>query len=234
VTAIASSVDALAVADSLREKVTVTGNPVRKMVLDAAQQPYPPLTAGGPLNLLVFGGSQGARFLSAVVPAAIGKLEPAARSRLRIVQQCRPEDLDGVRAAYESLGLVAELAPFFRDLPARIAASHLVISRSGASTAAELAVIGRPAILIPLPHALDQDQLANAKMLANAGGAWLIPQAELSAERLAAELTQLVGNPERLAKAAAGAKSVGRSDAVQRLADLTERVAARKRQEHAA
>lgn len=234
VTAIAASVEALAIADGLRAKVTVTGNPVRRMVLDAAAIPYPAPTADGPIHLLIFGGSQGARFLSETVPAAIGKLDPAIRARLRIVQQCRPEDLESVRAAYAALGVNAELAPFFRDLPARIAASHLVVSRSGASTASELAVIGRPAILIPLPHALDQDQLANAKVLADAGGAWLIRQAELDAGRLAAELTRLLADPDRLTAAAAGAKSVGRPDAVTRLADLTERVAARQRQERAA
>ncbi len=233
VTAIAASVDALAIDEKLRGKVTVTGNPVRRMVLDAAATPYPTPSTAGPVNLLVFGGSQGARFLSETVPTAIAKLDPALRSRLRLVQQCRPEDLDGVRAAYDKLSVAAELAPFFRDLPARIAASHLVVSRSGASTASELAVIGRPAILIPLPHALDQDQLANAKVLAKAGGAWLIPQAELSADRLAAELTNLLANPEQLKNAAAGAKSVGRPDAVTRLADLTVKVAGQK-QEHAA
>jgi UDP-N-acetylglucosamine--N-acetylmuramyl-(pentapeptide) pyrophosphoryl-undecaprenol N-acetylglucosamine transferase len=234
VTAIAASVEALAIADGLRAKVTVTGNPVRKSVVEAAAIPYPAPAAGEPIGLLVFGGSQGARFLSETVPAAVRKLDPAVRTRLRIVQQCRPEDLEGVRAAYTAMGVSAELAPFFRDLPARIAASHLVVSRSGASTASELAVIGRPAILIPLPHALDQDQLANARVLAKAGGAWLIPQAELSAERLAAELTELLANPQRLTAAAAGAKSVGRPDAVKRLADLTELVAARQQQERAA
>jgi UDP-N-acetylglucosamine--N-acetylmuramyl-(pentapeptide) pyrophosphoryl-undecaprenol N-acetylglucosamine transferase len=228
VTAIAASVEELTLGEGLQAKVTVTGNPVRKSVLEAAARPYSALAADAPVNLLVFGGSQGARFLSEAVPAAIAKLEPALRERLRIVQQCRPEDLEGVRATYDKLGVHAELAPFFRDLPARIAASHLVVSRSGASTAAELAVIGRPAILIPLPHALDQDQLANAKVLAKAGGAWLIPQAELSAERLAAELSTLLADPARLAAAAAGAKTVGRPDAVQRLADLAERVAANR------
>jgi UDP-N-acetylglucosamine--N-acetylmuramyl-(pentapeptide) pyrophosphoryl-undecaprenol N-acetylglucosamine transferase len=234
VTAIAASVGALSIADGLRGKVTVTGNPVRKAVVEAASVPYPAVGPGGPVNLLVFGGSQGARFLSDTVPAAVERLDPAVRARFRIVQQCRPEDLEGVRAAYTALGVGAELAPFFRDLPARIAASHLVVSRSGASTASELAVIGRPAILIPLPHALDQDQLANARVLAKAGGAWLIPQAQLSPERLAAELTELLANSQRLTAAAAGAKSVGRPDAVKRLADLTELVAARQQQERAA
>ena len=139
----------------------------------AAATPYPALDREGPLRLVVFGGSQGARIMADIVPAAMDHLEPAVRGAAQVVQQAREEDLARVREAYARLGVAAEVAPFFTDLPARIAACHLVVSRSGASTVAELAAIGRPAILVPLPHALDQDQLANATVLQRAGGAML-------------------------------------------------------------
>src|SRR6185312_8238951 len=154
-------------------------------------------TPGGTFNLLVFGGSQGARVMSEIVPAAIEKLDSGMRGRLNIVQQARGEDLDNVKREYERLGVAHECAAFFSDLPARIAAAHLIVSRSGASTVAELSAIGRPAILVPLPHALDQDQLANASVLEAAGGAITIAQREFTPERVASELTRLAA--ERLA-----------------------------------
>ena len=148
----------------LQSKITFTGNPVRPQVIAAAATPYA-APADGKLRLLVFGGSQGARVMSEIVPAAVERLDAELSARLRIVQQARAEDLDAVRATYARLGVAAEVAPFFADLPARMAARTLVISRSGASTVAELSAIGRPAILVPLPHALDQDQFANAGVL---------------------------------------------------------------------
>jgi UDP-N-acetylglucosamine--N-acetylmuramyl-(pentapeptide) pyrophosphoryl-undecaprenol N-acetylglucosamine transferase len=160
-----------------------------------------------------------------VVPAAIEKLEPPIRSRLSVVQQARVEDLDRVRETYARLGLRAEVASFFSDLPARIAAAHLVVSRAGASTVAELAAIGRPAILVPLPHALDQDQLANANALGKAGGAIVVPQAEFSPERLACEVAALAENSERAIAMAAAARAAGSPDAAERLAALVLRVA---------
>jgi UDP-N-acetylglucosamine--N-acetylmuramyl-(pentapeptide) pyrophosphoryl-undecaprenol N-acetylglucosamine transferase len=141
------------------------------------------------------------------------------------VQQTRPEDLDEARAVYSRLGIKGEVADFFVDLPAQIARAHLVIARSGASTVAELAAIGRPSILVPLPHALDQDQLANAAALAAAGGALLIRQSEFTDERLAAELARLFGDPGRLVQMAESARAVGRIDAAERLADEVMRVA---------
>lgn len=205
-----------------------TGNPVRPPVVAAASIPYDPPQPGGTLRLLVFGGSQGARVFADLVPPAIAALDPALRARLSIVQQTRDEDLPRTRAAYAEIGVDAELAPFFTDLPARMAHAHLVVARSGASTVAELAAIGRPSILVPLPHARDQDQAANAAVIATAGGAWAFPQAELSPERLAAELTALLADPARLSAAASAARTVGRPDAVERLADLVEAVAARR------
>jgi UDP-N-acetylglucosamine--N-acetylmuramyl-(pentapeptide) pyrophosphoryl-undecaprenol N-acetylglucosamine transferase len=225
VTAIATSFAKVGGADLWQARMVETGNPVRPAVRQAAQVPYPERGTDDPFRLLVFGGSQGARFMSELVPAAVARLPQNARSRLAIVQQCRPEDLEGVARGYRELGVAAELQPFFRDLPARIAASHLVVSRSGASTVAELAVIGRPAIMIPLPHALDQDQKANANVLARAGGGWMVEQKEMSPERLAGDLAELIAHPERLAAAAGAANQVARPNAADRLADLVERIA---------
>ncbi len=159
---------------------------------------------------------------------AAAKLSADSRALLTVTQQCRPEDLERVKAAYEAIGVAAELEAFFGDMPARIAQSHLVISRSGASTVAELAVIGRPAIMVPLPHALDQDQKANAAILARAGGGWMVEQRDMNPERLAGDIEDLVAHPDRLQAAATAARSVGRPNAVDNLADLVEKVAAEK------
>jgi len=226
VSVIATSQSQVRGTEAVRARITQTGNPVRPAVLKAAKTLYPELTADGPFRLLVFGGSQGARFLSDSVPAAVARLPEGLRTRLALVQQCRPEDMARVKAAYAEIGIDAGLAPFFHDLPQRIADSHLVISRSGASTIAELTVIGRPAIMVPLPGALDQDQKANAAGLAAAGGGWLVEQAELSPERLAADLERLMADPARLSAAAVAARGAGHPDAVARLADVVERVAA--------
>lgn len=206
-------------------KAVHTGNPVRDMVIEAARLPYDPPLPGGEFRLLVFGGSQGARFFSDAVPPALALLAPELRARLKLTQQVRAEDMERARAALSGLGVAVETAPFFVDLPARIAASHLVLCRSGASTVGELAVIGRPGLMVPLPHALDQDQAENARVLEEAGGGWTIRQAELTPERLAEMLSGFLTAPERLAPAAAAARAQGHPDAVQRLADLVESVA---------
>jgi UDP-N-acetylglucosamine--N-acetylmuramyl-(pentapeptide) pyrophosphoryl-undecaprenol N-acetylglucosamine transferase len=212
-------------APQLAAKATLTGNPVRPAAIAAAATPYP--APGDPLRLLVFGGSQGARVMADVVPAAIGALEPHLRARLAIVQQARGEDLERVRNAYRGISVAAEVGAFFADLPARMAASHLIVARSGASTVAELSAIGRPAILVPLPHALDQDQFANAGVLGAAGGAIRLTQEEFTPRRLAAEIAALAAAPDKLAAMAAAARSIGRLDAADRLADLVLKVAAK-------
>lgn len=201
-------------------KAHFTGNPVRDQVVQWATRPYAAPEPPGPFSLLVFGGSQGARFFSDTVPAAIALMPPDMRQRLFIVQQCRPEDMARVEAAYRSAGVRSQLATFFPNLPEEMAKAHLVIGRSGASTVAELSVMGRPSILVPLPHAIDNDQLQNATRLAESGGAWCIEQKELTSERLADAVARLMGAPQVLADAAAAAKAQGRPDAVSRLADL--------------
>ncbi|MBN9221224.1 MAG: undecaprenyldiphospho-muramoylpentapeptide beta-N-acetylglucosaminyltransferase [Mesorhizobium sp.] len=209
-------------------KTVTTGNPVRPAVLEAAGTPYAPSVADQPFRLLVFGGSQGAQFFSDAMPAAIALLSDVQRGRLSITQQARADDVGRVKEAYAALGVSVEVSPFFNDMAARMAAAHLVISRSGASTVSEIAVIGRPALLVPYPYALDHDQAANAAALAAAGGGEVHPQSTLSPERIAALIGALMDQPERLAAMAAAAKSVGRPDAARLLADLTEAIASRK------
>lgn len=203
----------------IKAKAIHTGNPVRPAVITASQTPYPSFE-DGLLRILVTGGSQGARVMADVVPAAIAALPPDLRARVVIVQQARGEDEARVREAYAQLGVNAEVAPFFKDLPQRIADAHLAISRAGASTICELAVIGRPAILVPYPFALDQDQAANAAELAESGAVNVIRQPDFTTERLAAEIVAAFGDPEGLTRRAAAAKSAGVPDAAARLADL--------------
>jgi len=206
-------------------KTVVTGNPVRPAVIEAAATPYAPAAGRSVFRLLVFGGSQGAQYFSQVVPEAVRLLPEALRTRLRIVQQARPEDEKAVQAAYAELGVKAEVSPFFTDLARRISDAHLIISRSGASTVSEIAVIGRPAFLVPYPHALDHDQAANAAALEREGGAEIVPQEKLTAERLRGLLEVAMGAPEKLAVMAAAARSVGKPDASRLLADLAEAIA---------
>ncbi|MBI3699251.1 MAG: undecaprenyldiphospho-muramoylpentapeptide beta-N-acetylglucosaminyltransferase [Afipia sp.] len=210
---------------ALAAKATVTGTPMRPAILAAAAVEYSAPTATGPLRLLVVGGSQGARIMADIVPPAIERLEPSLWNRLTIVQQVRDEDMARVRATYDRLKVNVELAPFFGDLPVRLASSHLVVSRSGAGTVAELGAIGRPSILVPLPGAIDQDQFANAGVLQDVDAAIRIPQSEFTPDRLAAEISALAAEPQRLADMAKNAKAVGKLDAAERLADLVTKVA---------
>lgn len=217
--------DVIGVSDADRKKLLFVGNPVRLAVLAAARKPIPPVLKGGRLRLLVFGGSQGARVMSDILPSAIERLPGESIKRITIVQQAREEDLLRVRAFYAKMNIEADVQPFFPDLPTRMAEAHLVIARSGASTVAELAAIGRPSILVPLPGSLDQDQAMNAKMLGDIGAASVIPQQDFTPERLATELLARLADPEVLTRAAEAAKSAGKVDSAQRLAALVVQVA---------
>lgn len=205
------------------EKAHLVGNPVRDEVLALRDQPFPPLTEDGIFRVLVTGGSQGASILSAVVPEGLALLPEHFRRRLQVTQQCRAEDIDEVRARYAALGIPADLATYLPDLPERLAWSHLVIGRAGASTIAELTAAGRPAILVPLPSATDDHQTYNAKEMARAGGARMIAQSKFTPVELAKQMQKLGLEPEALAKAAERAKSAGRPNAARDLADLVER-----------
>src|SRR5213082_288583 len=226
VSAIATSLPGVLDRDpALSGKTTTVGTPIRPAILAAAAVKFVSPAPTAQLRLLVVGGSQGARVMADIVPGAIERLEPALWRRLVLTQQVREEDMHRVRSVYDRLKINAELAPFFGDLPARLASNHLVVSRSGAATVAELAAIGRPSILVPLPGAIDQDQFANAGVLAQVDGALRIPQAEFTPDRLAAEISAFAAEPGRLTAMAASARKVGRLDAAERLADLVMKVA---------
>lgn len=209
----------------LLDKARFTGNPVRDQVIAAAERPYWAPLEGEEIRLLVFGGSQGARYFSDALPEALALLPAGLRARLNVVQQAREEDIDRVRAAYRSNGIAAEVASFFDSLPDIMARSHLIIARAGASTISELTVIGRPSILVPLPHALDNDQLHNAMRLSDSGAAWCIAQDKLAPQVWAKEIAERIGESERLVQTADAAKAHGRPDAVVALADVVEELA---------
>jgi UDP-N-acetylglucosamine--N-acetylmuramyl-(pentapeptide) pyrophosphoryl-undecaprenol N-acetylglucosamine transferase len=210
------------------ERAAHVGNPVRPAVIGLRPSIYTIPAPGGELRLLVTGGSQGASIFGRVVPEAVGALAPELRARLRIVQQTREDDVARVREAYAAIGVSAEVAPFFADLPARIAAAQLVVARAGASTVAELACIGRPAILVPYPHATDDHQTANAKALEAAGGAWVVADKDFTAADLAARLTALLAEPSPLSRMAQSSWGFGKPDAAERLADLVAGLAKEK------
>ena len=207
-----------------RDRVECVGNPVRDEVVALRDQPFPALGEDGIFRLLVTGGSQGASVLSDVVPEALALLPEHFRRRLQVTQQCRTEDIEQLRARYAAIGIPADLATYLPDLPDRLAWAHLVIARAGASTIAELTAAGRPAILVPLPSATDDHQTANAREMARAGGARMIPQDRFTAVELAKQMQKLALDPEALANAAARAKAVGKPDAARALADLVERI----------
>jgi UDP-N-acetylglucosamine--N-acetylmuramyl-(pentapeptide) pyrophosphoryl-undecaprenol N-acetylglucosamine transferase len=209
-------------------KIVLTGNPLRPEVMALWGAPYSPPQPDGAIRILVFGGSQGARAFSKIVPAAITRLPKTMQHRLHLVQQCRPEDLETVRQIYANAEIRAELAPFFHDMPARIAQAHLVIGRSGAGTVAELMAIGRPAILVPLPYALDDNQTPNADILANAGAGWRVREGDLSPDLLAQMLAQIFADPEDLNRRAASAHALAIPDAAGKLADLVDGLAGKQ------
>jgi UDP-N-acetylglucosamine--N-acetylmuramyl-(pentapeptide) pyrophosphoryl-undecaprenol N-acetylglucosamine transferase len=210
----------------LLAKTRLTGAPLRKTVLAQRGKTYLAPTSAQQFVLLVFGGSQGARFFSEVMPAALTQLAEQIRDRLLVVQQCRAEDIDRVFDSYEAAGVAAELATFFDDLPERMASAHLVVSRAGAGTVAELCALGRPGVLVPLPHAIDNDQLENATRFERGGGGWTYQQSDLTAERLAGVVRRLYEEPATLQKASSRAASMAHYDAVEKLADMVEQLAA--------
>ncbi|MDP8997825.1 MAG: undecaprenyldiphospho-muramoylpentapeptide beta-N-acetylglucosaminyltransferase [Pseudomonadota bacterium] len=210
-------------------KVVVTGNPPRAIVLKQKAATYIAAKANDVFNLVVFGGSQGAKFFSDFMPDVFAVMPAAQRKRLHLTQQCRAEDVPAVQARLAALNIDAEISPFFANMPKLIVASQLVICRSGATTVAELSVIGRPAVFVPLPHAIDNDQLRNAQNFAGAGGGWVFPQGELKAPEFATFLMQLMANGAILKKAAADALAQGVPDAPNRLADVVEGLVGKNR-----
>jgi UDP-N-acetylglucosamine--N-acetylmuramyl-(pentapeptide) pyrophosphoryl-undecaprenol N-acetylglucosamine transferase len=208
-----------------RNKVEMVGKPERTTDEPLGTMPFPEFDDTAPLKILVTGGSQGATLLGQVVPDALGQLPPKLRHRLQVVQQCRADDIEEVRARYAALNIPAELLTYIEDMPDRLAEAHLIIARAGASTIAELTAAGRPAILVPLPIATDDHQTVNAREMAKAGGARMIPQDEFTSEALSAQIAAIAGDAQALANAAERALSVGRPHATKDLADLVERIA---------
>ena len=200
-------------------KMVVTGNPVRPTFIALRGTPYTPVTEDGPVRILVLGGSLGARVFSQVVPQALALVPEYLRRRIIISQQCRKENTEEARAAYAAANMEAELSPFFHDVPERMAAAHMVICRAGGSTIAELTAIGRPSILVPYPHGHSGEQTANAEAVAEAGGAWLIPEAAFTPEALAVRLESLMNLPDMLTKTAAAARAWGKITAADNLAN---------------
>ncbi|WP_417823160.1 undecaprenyldiphospho-muramoylpentapeptide beta-N-acetylglucosaminyltransferase [Thalassospira lucentensis] len=203
-----------------QNKVIWTGNPVRAEVAALANSTYDVPTEDGPIKLLITGGSQGARVLSEILPTALVNLPEGIRTRLVVTQQARDEDINAVRKTYDGSGIDVTLAPFIDDIPERLRDCHLVIARSGASTVAELTAAGRPGLLVPLPHAIDDHQRFNAQQVEDAGGAWLMPQDRFSSETVTDRLAKLLRNPAALTRAAKAAKTAGRANAAERLADM--------------
>lgn len=214
--------DILRLASRFSEKVHLVGNPVREEVLVLRDQSYPPLSEDGIFRVLVTGGSQGATILSDVVPDGLARLPLNLRRRLQVTQQCRADDIEAVRKAYAQHDIPAELATYLPDLPERLSWAHLVISRAGASTIAELTCAGRPAILVPLPSAMDNHQAYNVKEMVAAGGARAIAQSGFTPVELAKQIQKIALEPGALENAAKAAKSCGRPGAVADLADLVE------------
>ena len=212
-------------APKVAARAVVVGNPVRPPIQALYDVEYVPPTEDGPINLLITGGSQGARLISELLPEAIRKLPEGLRQRLRVQQQTRPESMEGARRVYADCLVQAEVAPFFRDMASRLRDAHLVVGRSGAGSVCEFAVAGKPAILIPLAVALDDDQGQNARLLAEAGGAEVAREHQLTVDTMANALEKLLTNPARLARMAAASRSVARPDAAERLADVVEQAA---------
>jgi UDP-N-acetylglucosamine--N-acetylmuramyl-(pentapeptide) pyrophosphoryl-undecaprenol N-acetylglucosamine transferase len=208
-----------------KEKTILVGNPVRDEVARLGEAPFPPFDEFAPLKILVTGGSQGATVLSEVVPKGLALLSSSLRLRLQVMQQCRPEDIDEVRARYAELGIPADVMTYIEDMPGQLAEAHLFIGRAGASTIAELTAAGRPAILVPYPSATDDHQTVNAREITKAGGARAIQQTNFTPEVLARQIEAMAADPPALANAASRALSVGRPHAARDLADLVERVA---------
>jgi len=208
------------VSDFDQPKIVVTGNPVREEIGRLYALPYPLLQADGPLKIFVMGGSLGAKVFSVVVPAALARLPAPQRARIEVIQQCRAEDIDAARDVYVRAGIKARLETFFHDVPDILASSHLVISRSGASTVAEVTTAGRPAIFVPYPHHADMQQKANAETVADQGGAWVMTEQGFTEDALLTRIETFLQNPETLFRAAEAARSCGRPDAARRLGNL--------------
>jgi UDP-N-acetylglucosamine--N-acetylmuramyl-(pentapeptide) pyrophosphoryl-undecaprenol N-acetylglucosamine transferase len=214
--------DVIGLPAAAKSKYVFTGNPVRAIVLKHARAPYRLRDAHGKFRLLVFGGSQGARFFSEFMPTMLSSIAAEVRQNIHVIQQCRQEDLRRTQDDYSAMGLSCELSSFFSNMPELMASAQLVVARSGASTIAELGVIGRPAALVPLPGAIDNDQLRNAESFSKAGAGWVFPQASIDGKSFADFIGRLIHEPDMAKSAATQALTHGHPDAAIKLADVVE------------
>lgn len=208
------------ISEELASRVVITGNPIREDIAALYTKPYPAPQSEGKLRIFIMGGSLGAQVFSKIVPPALARLPAAHKARLEITQQCRAEDIEEVKAIYKKAGINARLETFFSDVPVILAQTHLVIGRSGASTVAEVAAAGRPSIFVPAPYHADDQQRVNADAIADAGGAWVMPQNGFTEEALLARVETFLQNPETLFRAAEAARGCGKPDAARRLGNL--------------
>lgn len=212
--------DSTGLRDADRDRVVYTGNPVRPAIRAVSEVGYRPPERGQPVELLVLGGSQGARIFAEIIPQTLAALAPELRGRLRLSLQARPEDRDAAATQLREAAVAGEVESFFTDVPDRLTRAQLVICRAGASTIAELAAAGRPAVLVPYPFAADDHQAANARAFAEAGAGWVIPQSALNAPVLAETLADLLSDGARLSEAAAQTRRFGRDDAAESLCEI--------------
>ncbi len=225
VTAIATAYPVIEkLSDRFAGKVHLVGNPVREEVLALRDEEFPLLTDESVFRVLVTGGSQGATVLSSVVPSGLALLPLSLRRRLQVTQQCREEDIEKVRATYAEMEIPADLSTYISDMPEKLSWAHLVIGRAGASTLAELTTAGRPAILVPLPSAMDDHQTANVREMVACGGARSIPQSQFTPVELAKQMQKMAMEPGALQNAAKRARSCGRPNAARDMADLLESI----------
>lgn len=212
--------DTQGISPRLKRKSVISGNPARAEIEAIGESPYIPSTAGEPFNILIFGGSLGASIFTDIVPQAIAKLSADQQKRLRITQQCRADDVEIVTAAYQKLGIEAEISTFFEDMPAQLAKAQLVICRAGASTVTEIMAAGRPAIFIPLPNSANNHQRLNAQYMEQSNAGWLVPQTQFDADTLATRLDYSMTQPKMMAQTAKAARALYLPNAAEKIAEF--------------
>ncbi len=210
---------------SCTKKVAFTGLPLRPEIKSAD---YDPPKDKGPVHLLITGGSQGARVFGEIIPQAIQLLDPTLQKRLHITQQCRPESLEHTQTLYEATQATVELAPFLDKMGERYKKAHFIISRAGASSVCEAALVGRPILFVPYPYAMDDHQTYNAQQAVDAEGAWVRQEKDLTPQKLATLLSELINSPWQLQRAAVNIRSIVTPDAAQRLSTLIAHLTAQK------
>ena len=203
-------------------KTALTGNPVRSAILKFADTPYNDTVKAAKMNILIMGGSQGARILSEIFPRAIADLPAEMRNHIKVSHQARPEDIDSVKDIYNGAEVSADVRSYFTDVPERMAKAHIVCSRAGASSLAEISVLGRPSILVPLAIAMDDHQTSNAKILEDVGAAWSFDETKIDGVEIRTLISKLYLDSSQLEAAAKAAKNMGVPQAAENLADLIE------------